>query len=87
LRSTVNPTGRLDPEKDISLGHKYIALLVITVKYISLGYKHLTPGNRAAEKESSYSAVFEAVKEKLLWLKCNLEVGSQSYREIASRKI
>jgi hypothetical protein len=50
-------------------------------------YKHLTPGNRAAEKESSYSAVFEAVKEKLLWLKCNLEVGSQSYREIASRKI
>jgi hypothetical protein len=56
-------------------------------KYISLGHKHIAPGNRVADKEGSYSAVFKAVEGKILHLKFNLGAGRQSNRKIASRKI
>jgi hypothetical protein len=53
-------------------------------QYVSLGHKHLFPGNSDEKKKGSYSAVFVAVENKLLFLIFNLEANRQSYREIAS---
>jgi hypothetical protein len=56
-------------------------------KYFSLDYKHLAPVIELLQKKCSLSPVFEVVNQKLLCLIFKLEVGGQSYREIALLKI
>jgi hypothetical protein len=68
LLPPVNHTGRLYPEKYISLGHKHLAP----------GIRFAENGKR----KGSYSDVFEADEGKILCSKCNHDAACQSYRKI-----
>jgi hypothetical protein len=70
-RPAVNPTGRLHCKKYISLGHKYFARVIRTKERGGLQFHRF----------------FRELRGNFFVLKCILEIGSQSYREIALRKI